>query len=127
MPSPQSYIFMVKLMYAVTQTSPVQITTLSALKIVKIAAGGGHTCCIDETGSTAYCWGSNATGQLGTGTTSKDSYITFSLSSTILSNTIYINPPDKNIPLSTNQITSLMMLNIIMSNSTIVILIHIFS
>jgi alpha-tubulin suppressor-like RCC1 family protein/tRNA A-37 threonylcarbamoyl transferase component Bud32 len=33
-----------------------------------IAAGGAHTCLI-ATGGTAYCWGANNDGQLGTGTT----------------------------------------------------------
>lgn len=48
------------------QTSPVQVVNLD--EVVAIAAGWSHTCAVLEEGS-VFCWGSNSSGQLGTGNT----------------------------------------------------------
>jgi alpha-tubulin suppressor-like RCC1 family protein len=53
-------------MYAATQLTPVQVIALSSLNIVKVLAGGFHTCAIVIPGS-LYCWGANGDGQLGLG------------------------------------------------------------
>jgi alpha-tubulin suppressor-like RCC1 family protein len=34
-----------------------------------VAAGGHHTCAIDEAAATVSCWGANESGQLGNGST----------------------------------------------------------
>lgn len=47
-------------------TVPLQVAGNVSMR--KIAAGGSSTCAV-TTSSTAYCWGDNATGHLGTGTT----------------------------------------------------------
>jgi alpha-tubulin suppressor-like RCC1 family protein len=55
-----------------TYTSlPVAVDTSGALNnetVTQITAGDTHTCALDSAGN-AYCWGSNANGQLGCGTT----------------------------------------------------------
>jgi len=51
------------------QTSPVAVNTAGVLagkSLEKIAAGGSHTCAIDDQGA-AYCWGAGANGRLGNG------------------------------------------------------------
>ncbi len=55
-------------MYTVDQSTPVQVATLSTMKIVGVTAGYTHTCAITDSGM-LYCWGSNGTGQLGIGST----------------------------------------------------------
>ena len=54
-----------------TYDAPVAVTTsgvLSGKTLTQISAGNGFTCALDSTGA-AYCWGNNASGQLGNGTT----------------------------------------------------------
>lgn len=50
--------------------SPIGTGVLS--NIIEISAGSSHTCAITSTG-VAYCWGNNARGQLGNGTTTNSS------------------------------------------------------
>jgi len=59
-----------------TATTPVQVTGLSAAKLV--AAGNGHTC-VSATGGSGtgvYCWGFNYYGQVGNGTGSGTPIVT---------------------------------------------------
>jgi len=49
------------------QSSPVTVAGLSS--VTAVTAGGLHTCAIASTSAKAYCWGENANGQLGIGST----------------------------------------------------------
>ena len=51
-------------------TTPVPVTGGGAF--ASLSAGGNHTCALTQSG-TAYCWGANAYGQLGIGSTTMDS------------------------------------------------------
>jgi len=51
-----------------TRNVPTQITALSSLTIVAIAAGDGHSVALDSTG-TVWTWGRNSEGELGNGLT----------------------------------------------------------
>jgi alpha-tubulin suppressor-like RCC1 family protein len=46
---------------------PIQISPLG-MRVAHVSAGEAHTCALEQDG-TLWCWGSNATGQLGDGTT----------------------------------------------------------
>ncbi|NBO46813.1 MAG: hypothetical protein EBU85_07405, partial [Actinobacteria bacterium] len=50
-----------------TRNAPVQIGTATDWK--DVATGAAHSCAIRSSSNTTYCWGSNATGQLGIGST----------------------------------------------------------
>ncbi len=51
----------------INRLSPVQVGALGT-SVAEVAAGGYHTCA-RKTDGTLWCWGRNATGQLGNGTT----------------------------------------------------------
>lgn len=48
--------------------SPESGTAAASLAFTQVAAGGSHTCGLDSRGA-AFCWGGNAQGELGNGTT----------------------------------------------------------
>ncbi|MBK6849974.1 MAG: hypothetical protein IPG96_21360, partial [Proteobacteria bacterium] len=52
-----------------TRTYPVPVTALTGGAAVEQAAAGGSFVCVRRTDGTLWCWGSNATGELGDGTT----------------------------------------------------------
>ena len=55
----------------VSSTAPVPVDTsgeLSGVTLTQITAGNGYTCALASTGR-AYCWGYNADGELGNGST----------------------------------------------------------
>jgi alpha-tubulin suppressor-like RCC1 family protein len=54
--------------YAARRVTPTAV--LGGLQFTAVTPGGGHTCGV-TTGDRAYCWGHNAFGQLGDGTTTK--------------------------------------------------------
>jgi alpha-tubulin suppressor-like RCC1 family protein len=59
----------------ISSSAPVAVYTggvLAGKTLTQITAGTGFTCALDSTG-TAYCWGSNANGQLGNNSTTSSS------------------------------------------------------
>jgi alpha-tubulin suppressor-like RCC1 family protein len=51
-------------------------TAVSALTgVTSIAVGGGHGCAVADPAATVYCWGTNGSGQLGTGGTPASSTV----------------------------------------------------
>jgi len=52
--------------------SSVPVTVVDLARVSAVAVGGGHTCALNASGS-AYCWGANDFGQLGTGATTSSS------------------------------------------------------
>ena len=47
-----------------SRNTPGAIVSVFSLKLLRVSAGGAHTCAIDESGA-AWCWGSNSNGQVG--------------------------------------------------------------
>jgi alpha-tubulin suppressor-like RCC1 family protein len=54
----------------VDRTSPVMVSMSVGVSSPSLSLGSTHTCMRTSTG-TIYCWGDNADGQLGNGTTSQ--------------------------------------------------------
>jgi alpha-tubulin suppressor-like RCC1 family protein len=50
----------------VNSTTPVAVTMPAGVRFDSVSAGGDHACGLSRDGA-IYCWGSNASGQLGTG------------------------------------------------------------
>jgi alpha-tubulin suppressor-like RCC1 family protein len=51
---------------ALNSTTPVAVTMPAGVRFDSVSAGGDHACGLSRDGA-IYCWGSNASGQLGTG------------------------------------------------------------
>jgi alpha-tubulin suppressor-like RCC1 family protein len=53
-----------------TSLSSVPVSVSGGFTFIAAAAGGFHSCGLRSSGGAAYCWGANADGELGNGTTS---------------------------------------------------------